>query len=145
MININISDKEVVKILQTAGIFTSGVVVGLSMIKRAKKQLKKEIIDNANNQIKEDIINEIKSKIQINEIKKETIDDAKETMINDILKDANSKIENFKRDVNFKIKVFEDDLEYAKNTVFDMDKRIGSVITKSAMTIYNTINNNDNK
>ena len=62
MININISDKEVVKILQTAGIFTSGVVVGLSMIKRAKKQLKKEIIDNANNQINEDIINEIKSK-----------------------------------------------------------------------------------
>ena len=145
MININISDKEVVKILQTAGIFASGVVVGLSMIKRAQKQLKKEIIDNANNQIKEDIINEIKSKIQIDEIKKEMIDDAKETMINDILTDANSKIENFKRDVNFKIRVFEDDLEYAKNTVFDMDKRIGGVITKSAMTIYNTINNNDNK
>ena len=39
----------------------------------------------------------------------------------------------------------QDDLEYAKNTVFDMDKRIGGVITKSAMSIYNTINNNDNK
>lgn len=139
MININISDKEVVKILQTAGIFASGVVVGLSMIKRAKKQLKKEIIDNANNQIKEDIIKEIKSKIQINEIKKEMIDDVKETMINDILTDANSKIENFKRDVNFKIRVFENDLKYTKNTVLDMDKRIDDVIAKSAMAIYSIL------
>lgn len=140
MISINIKEEELIKIAKVSGIFGIGVITGLSMLKRAKKQLKKEIIDENNEQIKNEIINEIKSNIQLNDIKNEIIDNSKQSMINDILSESNNRINDFKKDVSSKIQIFENELEHAKSNVFDIDKRIGKIITNSATSLYNTIN-----
>ena len=114
-----------------------GVALGFGLVKKAKKELRKEIIDNQTKTIKEEIKNTIKEKIDIPEIKKEIKHQIENSIIDDTIKMVTDKNVEFMAKVNVRLDEYEETLDDMKNNVLDMDARVGKLVNNAIKSIAN--------
>jgi hypothetical protein len=113
-----------------------GICAGKVMIKKAKQECKKEIINDMGKTIKNEIKNDIEERINVDKIKKEIIAEINSDIIDDILDQNKKDKEYIRRELesqNDKLRDFED-------RVLDFDKRVGKIITGGITTIMHGIN-----
>ena len=114
-----------------------GMALGFGLIKKAKKELRKEIIDNQTKTIKEEIKNTIKEKIDIPEIKKEIKHQIENSIIDDTIKTVTDKNVEFMAKVNVRLDEYEETLDDMKKNVLDMDARVGKLVNNAIKSIAN--------
>jgi len=114
-----------------------GVALGFGLVKKAKKELRKEIIDNQTKTIKEEIKSTIKEKIDIPEIKKEIKHQIENSIIDDTIKTITDKNVEFMAKVNVRLEEYEETLDDMKNNVLDMDARVGKLVNNAIKSIAN--------
>lgn len=114
-----------------------GMALGFGLIKKAKKELRKEIIDNQTKTIKEEIKNTIKEKIDIPEIKKEIKHQIENSIIDDTIKIVTDKNVEFMAKINVRLDEYEETLDDMKNNVLDMDARVGKLVNNAIKSIAN--------
>lgn len=122
-----------------------GLMAGMAMsfgltkwaIKKAKKDLKNEIIDKQTKVINEDIKNTIKENIDVKEIKNEIKQQIETSIIEDTLKEMNEKNVEFMAKVSVKLDDYEEKLDSIESNVLDTDARVGKLVNNAIRTIAN--------
>lgn len=117
-----------------------GCVVGFlaskTLINKAKKQLRKEILKSNSAIIKDEIKDEISKSIKVDEIKDEIKDEINKDIVDDILKQNKDDMKEIKNTIND----FEDKLDEFENQVLDFDRRVGKLLTGGITAVLNNIN-----
>ena len=120
-----------------AGGLAVGIALGFGLVKKAKKELRKEIIDNQTKTIKEEIKSTITEKIDIPEIKKEIKHQIENSIVDDTIKTITDKNVEFMAKVNVRLEEYEETLDDMKNNVLDMDARVGKLVNNAIKSIAN--------
>ena len=130
---------DVKQALIVSGSIAAGMIIGFGLtnlaIKKAKKELKNEIINKETKTVKEEITNEIKENIDIKSIKKEIADEIKESIIEDTLDEMLDKTATFMAKVNIRLDDYEKELNRMSNEVLNFDTRVGKIINGAIKTV----------
>ena len=130
---------DVKQALIVSGSIAAGMIIGFGLtnlaIKKAKKELKNEIINKETKMIKEEITNEIKENIDIKSIKKEIADEIKESIIEDTLDEMLDKTATFMAKVDIRLDDYEKELNRMSNEVLNFDTRVGKIINGAIKTV----------
>lgn len=130
---------DVKQALVVTGCVTAGMAIGFGlsklMLKKAKKELKNEIINKETKMVKEEITNEIKENIDIKSIKKEITDEIKESIIEDTLDEMLDKTATFMAKVDIRLDDYEKELNRMSNEVLNFDTRVGKIINGAIKTV----------
>ena len=126
--------------LLEAGGSLAGFLIGTLALNKAKRDLKKEIIDEEGRIIKKEIKERIEDEIDINKIRNEIKNDINENIVNDILEQNKKDMSDVKAILN----KFENKLNNFEYQVMDYDKRIGKLVNGGIATIINNINKGEN-
>ena len=130
---------DVKQALIVSGSIAAGMVIGFGLtnlaIKKAKKELKNEIINKETKMVKEEITNEIKENIDIKSIKKEITDEIKESIIEDTLDEMLDKTATFMAKVDIRLDDYEKELNRMSNEVLNFDTRVGKIINGAIKTV----------
>ena len=130
---------DVKQALIVSGSIAAGMVIGFGLtnlaIKKAKKELKNEIINKETKIVKEEITNEIKENIDIKSIKKEITDEIKESIIEDTLDEMLDKTATFMAKVDIRLDDYEKELNRMSNEVLNFDTRVGKIINGAIKTV----------
>ena len=130
---------DVKQALIVSGSIAAGMIIGFGLtnlaIKKAKKELKNEIINKETKMVKEEITNEIKENIDIKSIKKEIADEIKESIIEDTLDEMLDKTATFMAKVNIRLDDYEKELNRMSNEVLNFDTRVGKIINGAIKTV----------
>lgn len=130
---------DVKQALVVTGCVTAGMAIGFGlsklMLKKAKKELKNEIINKETKMVKEEITNEIKENIDIKSIKKEITDEIKESIIEDTLDEMLDKTATFMAKVDIRLDDYEKELNRMSNEVLNFDTRVGKIINSAIKTV----------
>ena len=141
---------DVKQALIVSGSIAAGMIIGFGLtnlaIKKAKKELKNEIINKETKMVKEEITNEIKENINIREIKNDIKKEIENSIIDDTLKDMDSKIEdicdknrNFMAKVEIKLGKYEKTLKRIESDVLDTDARVGKLVNSAIKTMAGVV------
>ena len=141
---------DVKQTLIVSGSIAAGMIIGFGLtnlaIKKAKKELKNEIINKETKMVKEEITNEIKESINIREIKNDIKKEIENSIIDDTLKDMDSKIEdicdknrNFMAKVEIKLGKYEKTLKRIESDVLDTDARVGKLVNSAIKTMAGVV------
>lgn len=130
---------DVKQALIVSGSIAAGMIIGFGLtnlaIKKAKKELKNEIINKETKMVKEEITNEIKENIDIKSIKKEITDEIKESIIEDTLDEMLDKTATFMAKVDIRLDDYEKELNRMSNEVLNFDTRVGKIINGAIKTV----------
>ena len=130
---------DVKQALIVSGSIAAGMIIGFGLtnlaIKKAKKELKNEIINKETKTVKEEITNEIKENIDIKSIKKEIADEIKESIIEDTLDEMLDKTATFMAKVDIRLDDYEKELNRMSNEVLNFDTRVGKIINGAIKTV----------
>lgn len=130
---------DVKQALIVSGSIAAGMIIGFGLtnlaIKKAKKELKNEIINKETKMVKEEITNEIKENIDIKSIKKEIADEIKESIIEDTLDEMLDKTATFMAKVDIRLDDYEKELNRMSNEVLNFDTRVGKIINGAIKTV----------
>ena len=130
---------DVKQALIVSGSIAAGMIIGFSLtnlaIKKAKKELKNEIINKETKMVKEEITNEIKENIDIKSIKKEITDEIKESIVEDTLDEMLDKTATFMAKVDIRLDDYEKELNRMSNEVLNFDTRVGKIINGAIKTV----------
>lgn len=130
---------DVKQALIVSGSIAAGMIIGFGLtnlaIKKAKKELKNEIINKETKMVKEEITNEIKENIDIKSIKKEITDEIKESVIEDTLDEMLDKTATFMAKVDIRLDDYEKELNRMSNEVLNFDTRVGKIINGAIKTV----------
>ena len=141
---------DVKQALIVSGSIAAGMIIGFSLtnlaIKKAKKELKNEIINKETQMVKEEITKEIKENINIREIKNDIKKEIENSIIDDTLKDMDSKMEdicdknrNFMAKVEIKLGKYEKTLKRIESDVLDTDARVGKLVNSAIKTMAGVV------
>ena len=130
---------DVKQALIVSGSIAAGMIIGFGLtnlaIKKAKKELKNEIINKETKMVKEEITNEIKENIDIKSIKKEITDEIKESIVEDTLDEMLDKTATFMAKVDIRLDDYEKELNRMSNEVLNFDTRVGKIINGAIKTV----------
>ena len=127
-------------LLLIAGGCLAGFLIGTFSLNRAKKELRKEIIDEEGRLIKKEIKERIEDEIDIVKIKNEIKNDINGNIVDDMLEQNKKDMIEVKAILN----KFENKLNNFEYQVMDYDKRIGKLVNGGIATIMNNINKGEN-
>ena len=127
-------------LLLIAGGCLAGFLIGTFSLNRAKKELRKEIIDEEGRLIKKEIKERIEDEIDIVKIKNEIKNDINGNIVDDMLEQNKKDMIEVKAILN----KFEKKLNNFEYQVMDYDKRIGKLVNGGIATIMNNINKGEN-
>lgn len=127
-------------LLLIAGGCLAGFLIGTLSLNRAKKELRKEIIDEEGRLIKKEIKERIEDEIDIAKIKNEIKNDINGNIVDDMLEQNKKDMIEVKAILN----KFENKLNNFEYQVMDYDKRIGKLVNGGIATIMNNINKGEN-
>lgn len=115
-----------------AALVLGGLAAGVAMtclgIKKAKQQIAKEIVSEKTNEMKKEIINDIKEEINTKKVVEEIKNDINKTVVDDILKQSTDNMNKFITIVNGKLNDFEKKLNEAIDTALNIEKRVGKIV-----------------
>lgn len=141
---------DVKQALVVTGCITTGMAIGFGlsklMLKKAKKELRAEVIDDEKIAIKYEIKNEIKEKIDINEIKNDIKKQIEDSIIEDTLKEMDVKMKdicdknsNFMAKVELRLGKYEKTLKKIESDVLDTDARVGKLVNNAIRTMAGVV------
>ena len=131
--------------LAVGGLLTGITIMGFG-VRKAKKQIRKEFVDENSKRIKDEILSEIRAEVKKHDIVEEVIDATKKDIINDILEESRNDITDIQREMRdhfnkttSTIKSFERTLKEIKEEVLNYDARIGAIIRNSALSVISKV------
>lgn len=141
---------DVKQALIVSGSVAAGMIIGFGLtnlaIKKAKKELKNEIINKETKKVKDEITKEIKENIDIKEIKNNIKKEIEGSIIDDTLNDVDSKLEdicdknrNFMAKVEIKLGKYEKTLKKIESDVLDTDARVGKLVNSAIRTMAGVV------
>lgn len=141
---------DVKQALVVTGCVTAGMAIGFGlsklMLKKAKKELRAEVIDDEKIAIKYEIKKEIKEKIDVNEIKNDIKKQIEDSIIEDTLTEMDSKMEdicdknsNFMAKVEIRLGKYEKTLKKIESDVLDTDARVGKLVNNAIRTMAGVV------
>ena len=123
------------------GGLAAGFIAGSTLIKHAKKEIKKEIISSTTKTLKNEILADIKKEIGVNDIIDKITEDVNDKVVDNVLKESREDIKQFKKEVNKKIKDFNHTLSNIKDEVLNFDARIGKLLRNSITGVLDHVAN----
>ena len=141
---------DVKQALIVSGSVAAGMIIGFGLtnlaIKKAKKEIKNEIINKETKKVKDEIAKEIKENIDIKEIKNNIKKEIEESIIDDTLQDMDAKLEdiydknrNFMANVKIKLDKYEKTLNRIESDVLDADARVGKLVNSAIRTMAGVV------